>query len=129
MKRESKPHFSNDQLTGSAQSLRRNMTKEERKLWYNFLKHLSVTVNRQKVIGRYIVDFYIHKEKLVIELDGDQHGEPAGLAKDEKRDAWLREQGMTVLRYPNTAVNTSFEEVCRDILLHLPGVPEPEIEY
>ena len=129
MKRESKPHFSNNQLTGSAQSLRRNMTKEERKLWYNFLKHLSVTVNRQKVIGRYIVDFYIHKEKLVIELDGDQHGEPAGLAKDEKRDAWLREQGMTVLRYPNTAVNTSFEEVCRDILLHLPSVPEPEIEY
>ena len=121
-------HLSNGKLTGNAQALRRNMTKEERKLWYNFLKHLSVTVNRQKVIGRYITDFYIDSAKLVIELDGDQHGDPKGALQDRIRDAWLREQGMTVLRYPNSAVNSSFEGVCQDILAHLPGVPEPEIE-
>ena len=121
-------HLSNRGLTDNAQNLRRNMTGEERKLWYNFLKHLSVTVNRQKVIGKYIVDFYIHKERLVIELDGTQHGEPEVLAKDEARDAWLKEQGFTVLRYPNAWINQSFEGVCQDILAHLPGVPEPEIE-
>ena len=121
-------HLSNRGLTDNAQNLRRNMTGEERKLWYNFLKHLSVTVNRQKVIGKYLVDFYIHKERLVIELDGTQHGEPEVLAKDEARDAWLKEQGFTVMRYPNAWINQSFEGVCQDILVHLPGVPEPEIE-
>ena len=121
-------HLSNRGLTDNAQNLRRNMTGEERKLWYNFLKHLSVTVNRQKVIGKYIVDFYIHKERLVIELDGTRHGEPEVLAKDEARDAWLKEQGFTVLRYPNAWINQSFEGVCQDILVHLPGVPEPVIE-
>ena len=104
------------------------MTREERKFWYEFLKHLPITVNRQKAIGPYIVDFYIHMGKLVIELDGDQHGEPDGLTKDKHRDAWLRERGMTVLRYPNSFVDSSFEEVCQDILSHLPGVAEPEIE-
>lgn len=121
-------HLSNRGLTDNAQNLRRNMTGEERKLWYNFLKHLSVTVNRQKVIGKYIVDFYIHKERLVIELDRTQHGEPEVLAKDEARDAWLKEQGFTELRYPNAWINQSFEGVCQDILVHLPDVPEPVIE-
>ena len=121
-------HLSNPKLTGNAKALRRNMTKEERKLWYDFLKLLPVTVNRQKVLGRYIVDFYIHNEKLVIELDGDQHAEPEVLVKDEARDAWLREQGITVLRYPNSWIDRSFEDVCRDILSHLPGVAAPEIE-
>ena len=115
-------------LTRNAQKLRRSMTQEERKLWYNFLKHLPITVNRQRVIGRYIVDFYIHSFKLVIELDGDQHGEPDGQKQDAARDAWLREQGMTVLRYANQDVSKGFEGVCRDILDHLPGVQEPEIE-
>ena len=121
-------HLSNPKLTGNAKALRRNMTKEERKLWYDFLKLLPVTVNRQKVLGRYIVDFYIHNEKLVIELDGDQHSEPEVLVKDKARDAWLREQGITVLRYPNSWIDRSFEDVCRDILSHLPGVAAPEIE-
>ena len=119
---------SNSSLTPFAKALRRNMTKEERKLWYNFLKSLPVTVNRQKVIGNYIVDFCIYSAKLVIELDGDQHGEPEGQAKDTARDAWLSEQGFTVLRYPNYSIRTAFEEVCQDILVHLPGIRAPEIE-
>ena len=118
-------HLSNGKLTGISQFLRRNMTREEPKLWYHFLKHLPITVNRQKVIGNYIADFYIDAFGLVIELDGDQHGEPAELAKDQVRDAWLRDQGMTVLRYPNSAVTGSLEGVCQDILTHLPGVQAP----
>jgi len=63
----------NSKLTGNAKTLRKNMTKEERHLWYDFLKTLPLTVNRQKVIGNYIVDFYIASSKIVIELDGSQH--------------------------------------------------------
>ena len=122
------PHLSNKDLTPNAQALRRNMTDAERRLWYDFLKHIPLTVNRQKVIGRYIVDFYIHAAGLVIELDGEQHGEPEGLAKDAARDAWLREQGLTVLRYSNYEVKTSLEGVCQDILAHLPDMPEFSVE-
>ena len=121
-------YLSNKDLTPFAKTLRRNMTDEERRLWYNFLKRIPLTVNRQKVIGRYIVDFYVHSARLVIELDGDQHGEPEGMAKDTLRDAWLRDQGLTVLRYSNYAVKTSFEGVCQDILAHLPEMPEFSIE-
>ncbi len=119
---------SNPKLTPLAKELRRNMTEAERKLWYQFLKQLPVTVNRQKVIGNYIVDFYIHSSKLVIELDGEQHGEPENLARDAARDQWLREQGLTVLRYSNYDVFRYFEGVCQDILSHLPEMPDLEIE-
>ena len=95
------------------------MTKEERHLWYDCLKHLNVTVHRQKVMGCYIVDFYIAAAKLVIELDGSQHYEAKGKAADEKRDAYLREQGLTVLHYSNADVNQRFASVCEDIWNHL----------
>lgn len=94
------------------------MTKEERHLWYDFLKVLPVTVNRQKVIKNYIVDFYIAKYKLVIEVDGSQHYENAGSAKDKKRDYDLNLMGITVLRYSNYDTNFSFDAVCEDILNH-----------
>ncbi len=120
-------HTSNPKLTPLAKALRRNMTDAERKLWYQFLKQLPITVNRQKVIGNYIVDFYIHAAKLVIELDGDQHGEPEGIDKDARRDDWLRSQGLTVLRYGNYDVFRFFEGVCQDILTHLPEIPDPMV--
>ena len=69
--------FHNRKLGQNAKSLRRNQTKEERHLWYDFLKSLPVMVHRQKVIGPYIVDFYIAAAKLVIELDGSQHFDAA----------------------------------------------------
>ncbi len=109
----------NSKLTGNAKILRKNMTKEERQLWYDFLKGLSVTVNRQKVIGKYIVDFYIASEKLVIELDGSQHYEEKGLEEDIKRDAFLKSLGIKVLRYSNLDINQRFEGVCQDILNNL----------
>ena len=74
----------NKNLTANARSLRRNMTKEERHLWYDFLKGLPVRVHRQKVIGNYIADFYIASAKLVIELDGSQHYEENGSANSQQ---------------------------------------------
>ena len=107
--------FNNPKLTPNAKSLRKNMTKEERHLWYDFLKGLPITVHRQKVIGQYIVDFYIAEAKHVIELDGSQHYENEGQKKDVERDTYLQSQGLTVLRYANSDINRNFETVCQDI--------------
>ncbi len=109
----------NSKLTGNAKALRKNMTKEERHLWYDFLKSLPITVNRQKVIGNYIVDFYIATSKIVIELDGSQHYEDKGIESDTTRDAFLNDLGIKVLRYSNLDVNKRFESVCQDILNHI----------
>ena len=106
----------NPKLRNNAKYLRRNMTKEERHLWYDFFKKLSVTVNRQKVIGNYIVDFYIASAKLVIELDGSQHYEDKGIESDIQRDEYLSKLGIRVKRYSNVDINKRFDAVCSDIL-------------
>lgn len=106
----------NARISANARTLRKNMTKEERHLWYDFLKQLPIMVHRQKVIGHYIVDFYIAERKLAIELDGTQHYERAGQDYDTVRDAYLHEHGITVLRYSNADVNQRFSGVCEDIL-------------
>ena len=95
------------------------MTKEENHLWYDFLKKLPITVNRQKNIGNYIVDFYIEKAGIVIEIDGIQHTSPKHFEADIKRDEELKELGLTVLRYKNCDINTNFSGVCNDILKRL----------
>ena len=110
----------NKKLTENSRNLRKNMTKEERRLWYDFLKMLPSTFNRQKVIGNYIVDFYCSEAKLVIELDGSQHYEEHGIASDVMRDAYLNSIGITVLRYSNSDVNRNFQGVCEDILFSFP---------
>ena len=115
--------FNNKKLTPNAKVLRRGMTKEERHLWYDFLKTLPVTVHRQKVIGQYIVDFYVASEKIAIELDGSLHYEDDGVKKDAERDIYLKSQGLTILRYSNADVNRNFQGVCQDILKHI-GVNE-----
>ena len=109
----------NPGLDAIAKQLRRNMTKEERHLWYDFLKPLPLMVHRQKVIGQYIVDFYIAEAKTVIELDGSQHYEATGKCADEKRDAFLKSLGITVLRYSNADINLRFESVCEDLWIRL----------
>ena len=106
----------NRDLTANARELRKNMTPEEKHLWYDFLKRLPVTVNRQKNIGDYIVDFYIAGARLVIEIDGRQHRLPEHRAADEKRDFELRQLGNRVLRYTNEDIQMRFEAVCLDIL-------------
>ena len=105
----------NDKLTQKAQSLRRNMTKEESKLWYQFLRHYNPRFHRQYVIGRYIADFYCHQVKLVVELDGSQHCSPEEIEYDQKRTEFLQSQGLTVLRFSNSDVMRQFEAVCNVI--------------
>ena len=105
----------NIELTANARTLRKNLTKEERHLWYDFLKSYPVRFLRQKVIDNYIVDFYCHSERLIIELDGSQHYEENGLLKDKIRTERIKQRNLTVIRIPNNEVNKSFEGVCQYI--------------
>ena len=109
----------NKNLVGNAQELRKNMTPEEKQLWYQFLKKLPLTVNRQKNIGDYIVDFFIARKRLAIEIDGRQHLLPEHKTADRIRDDYLKSLGITVLRYDNRSINNNFNAVCNDILKHL----------
>ena len=109
----------NPSLKPFAQELRRNMTKEEKHLWYDFLKKLPVKFNRQKVIGCYIVDFYSAEAKIVIELDGSQHYKEEAREKDVVRDEYLDSLGILVLRYTNIDLHKNFEGICRDILINI----------
>ena len=105
----------NNQLAPLAKQLRREMTKEERHLWYDFLRTHPARFSRQKVLGKYIADFYSAKAKLVIELDGSQHYEEAAMEKDVRRTAFLRNYGLTVIRIPNNEVSRNFRGVCEYI--------------
>lgn len=109
----------NTKLTPRSQELRKKMTKEERHLWYDFLKDVPVNINRQKVIGNYIVDFFCNSAKTVIELDGSQHFEKEAVEYDAERDEYLKACGLTVLRYTNYDVNKRFDRVCSDIWEHI----------
>lgn len=92
------------------------MTKDERRLWYDFLRELPIRFHRQKVIGDYIIDFYCASKKLAIELDGSQHyDDKKQVESDRQRDLYLANLGITVLRYSNLDVNKSFDIVCQDI--------------
>ena len=91
------------------------MTREERHLWYDFLREYPVRFLRQKVIDRYIADFYCSKARLVIELDGSQHYEQEGLLKDAIRTEKIEQWDLTVLRIPNNEVNRNFRGVCEYI--------------
>ncbi|MBO5701406.1 MAG: DUF559 domain-containing protein [Clostridia bacterium] len=95
------------------------MTDEEKELWYKFLKLLPMTVNRQKNIGNYIVDFFISSKNIVIEIDGRQHTTAEHKAADAKRDAELASLGLKVLRYSNRAIREDFLVVCGSILRHI----------
>ena len=105
----------NKKLVPLARNLRKNMTKEERRLWYDFLRQYPVRITRQKVLGHYIADFYCAKANLVIELDGSQHYEPEELEKDAERTAYLEDYGIKVLRIPNNEVMQNFAGVCEYI--------------
>ena len=111
--------FNNSKLKTNAQNLRKQMTQEERRLWYTFLKTLPVTINRQKVVGYYILDFYCASAHIAIELDGSQHYTDEGQKSDESRDIFLKEKGIKVLRYTNADINQRFKVVCEDIWNHI----------
>ena len=117
----------NKALTPLARELRKNMTPQERDLWYQYLRHHPLKFTRQKVLGKYIGDFYCASAKLVIELDGSQHYEHKGLEADRERTQFLRQYGIRVLRIPNNAVSQNLRGVCDYIDAVLNGtVPFPE---
>ena len=91
------------------------MTREERHLWYDFLKQLPLTVNRQKVIGSYIADFYCAKAGLIVEIDGSQHYTDKGKKKDDFRTEVLEGYDLKVIRFSNSQINTNFRGVCEYI--------------
>ena len=105
----------NKGLVPMARQLRKDMTKEERHLWYDFLQKYPVRFSRQKVLGKYIADFYSAEAKLVIELDGSQHYENESLKKDAERTAFLEAYGLKVIRIPNNEINRNFKSVCEYI--------------
>lgn len=98
-----------------AKQLRKDMTKEERHLWYDFLRTYPVRFSRQKVLGKYIADFYSAQAGLIIELDGSQHYEDENKEKDAERTAFLQAYGLTVLRIPNNEISRNFSGVCEYI--------------
>ena len=102
-------------LIPRAKELRRDMTPQERHLWYDFLKDYPVRFQRQKTIDSFIVDFYCASAKLMIELDGSQHFSAQGLAYDEERSAVLSKYGLTVLRFTNTEIEKQFDVGCQRI--------------
>jgi very-short-patch-repair endonuclease len=105
----------NKQLVPLAKQLRKEMTKEERHLWYDFLRGYPIRFSRQKVLGKYIADFYSAKAKLVIELDGSQHYKNDNMQKDTERTDFLKKYGLTVIRIPNNEINENFQGVCEYI--------------
>ena len=102
----------NKQLVPLARALRKNMTKEERRLWYDFLRDYPVRFSRQKVLGRYIADFYSAEAKLIIELDGSQHYEDENIRKDARRTEFLEAYGLRIIRVANNEITENFDGVC-----------------
>ena len=108
-------HPRNDNLLQNARNLRKNMTKEERHLWLDFLKQYPIRFRRQEIIGDFIVDFYCSAAALVIELDGSKHFEDRGKAYDEERTRFLESCGLKVLRFSNLDIWRNFRGVCEQI--------------
>ena len=105
----------NHKLKEQSRELRKNMTEQEKRLWFCFLKEYPIKIYRQRVIGNYIADFYCSKAKIVIEIDGSQHYTDDGMNYDESRTNAINAFGVEVIRFSNYDVNTNFEGVCMEI--------------
>lgn len=107
--------YYNGALIPRSRELRKEMTRHERHLWYDFLRQYPVKIYRQRVISGFIVDFYCASAKLVIELDGSQHFTPDGLAYDQRRTNILEQLDIQVVRFTNHQIDTEFAAVCAEI--------------
>ena len=112
----------NKDLISLAKSLRKEMTKQEKHLWYDFLIDYPVRFQRQKAIDGFIVDFYCHNSKLVIEIDGSQHYTEEAIEYDKQRTAILNNYGLNVLRFSNLDIDTNFDGVCHLIDREVKGI-------
>ncbi|MGM9519361.1 MAG: endonuclease domain-containing protein [Phascolarctobacterium sp.] len=104
-----------DTLFNRAKKLRKNMTKQERHLWYDFLSKRPEKWYRQKILGNYIVDFYCESFRIIIEIDGSQHFTDEALAYDKLRSNYLESKGNIVIRFTNTEIDSHFSSVCAKI--------------
>ncbi len=102
----------NKDLKEFSRNLRKNMTEQERKLWFCFLKDYPIKFVRQRSLGSYIADFYCSKAKIIIEIDGSKHYTKEGMEYDTIRTEQIKQLGVTVLRFSNFDVDTNFEGVC-----------------
>ena len=109
------PILKNNELLDRAKKLRKEMTPQELRLWYRFLRTYPLKMYKQRIIGNYIVDFYCASAKLVIEVDGSQHYEVSGMEYDIARTRYLESLGLKVVRYSNREINCYFCEVCEQI--------------
>ncbi len=107
--------YRNFKLTDTAKDLRRNMTKQEKHLWYDYLKNYPIRWYRQRIIDNFIADFFCYKVRLAIEIDGAQHYTEQGLAYDKERTAVFNAYRIKVLRFSNSDIDNNFEYVCREI--------------
>ena len=98
-----------------AKNLRKNATPQENHLWYDFLSTYKIRFQRQKAIDHFIADFYCHKAKLIIEIDGSQHYTEKSRREDEFRTEILAGYGLKVIRFTNHQINTNFQGVCEYI--------------
>lgn len=113
------PTLVRPQAIKRARRLRRNMTDGERRLWSElkeFRRLYGIHVRKQAPIGNYTVDFVVHEHRLVIEVDGEHHFTPNGLARDAARDAWLDTVGYRVLRLNTGELDHSFDGCVVEIL-------------
>ena len=100
----------NREIIPNARNLRKNMTKEEKHLWYDFLRNYKMKIYRQKILGKYIADFYCAKAKLVIEIDGSQHFNDEGERKDYERTKFLEKYDLMIVRIPNNEINKKVKD-------------------
>ena len=107
----------NPKNLANARSLRRNMTPQERHLWYDFLRYCRPRFRRQELIGPYIADFFCYDAKLIVEVDGSQHFTPELREQDNARTAYFHSLDIRVLRVDNGQVNRNFSGVCEGIVL------------
>ena len=101
-----------NKLFDYSKELRLNMTKEEKKIWYDYLSKSPIRFRRQYIIGNYIADFYSHILKLVIEIDGKQHYEEEQGNHDIERTQYMNDLGIKVIRIDNKEINSNFRSVC-----------------
>jgi len=102
----------NKKLIPLAKELRSKMTPQEKRLWYECLSTYPVRFQRQKAIGNYIVDFYCHKAKVIIEVDGYHHYTQDGIKYDNERSAAFNSVGLHVIRLSNSQIDNSFQDAC-----------------
>ena len=113
------PVLKNNKLLPRARELRKEMTPQERRLWYGFLRDYPVKVYKQRIIDSFIADFYCAAARLVIELDGAQHFSEEGLLRDRARTEIIERYGLKVMRFTNREVDTQFDDVCSTVMLEI----------